>query len=53
MEAEELLSLMTLGAIAPYILEAFLHWARRVTKSGFGANAPTWFRLQRDHTRSA
>lgn len=53
MEADDLLSLMTLGAVAPYALEALLHWTGRALKSVFGANAPTWFRLQGNVTRSA
>lgn len=53
MEADELLSLMTLGAVAPYALEGLLHWAGRAMKPVFGAIAPTWIRLQGSFTRSA
>lgn len=53
MDAEELLSLMTLGAVAPYILVALPCWLRRLTKSAFGAHAPTWVRLQGTCTHSA
>jgi hypothetical protein len=53
MEADDLLSLMTLGTVAPYALEALMHWSGRAMKSVFGANAPTWFRLQGIFTRSA
>ena len=53
MEPDELLSLMTIGAVAPYALEAALHWTRCALKSAIGANAPAWFRLQKNCTRSA
>lgn len=46
MDAEDLLSLMTLGAVAPYAVEALLRWVTRTIKPGFGAKAPAWFRLQ-------
>ena len=53
MAPEELLSIMTAGAVAPYALEAALGWISRTFRSTRGANAPTWFRLQRNCTHSA
>lgn len=46
MNAEELLSLITLGAVAPYALEALVRSTVHIMKSGFGAKAPAWLRLQ-------
>ena len=53
MAAEEFLSIMTAGAVAPYALEAALGWISRTFRSTRGANAPTWFRLQRNCKYSA
>ena len=53
MEPEELLSLMTLGAIAPYALEAVLRGARTFVRSAIGAYAPEWRHLQDKGTHSA
>ena len=53
MDAEELLSLMTVSAVAPYALEAAIGWISRTIRRTNGANAPAWFRLQRTCTRSA
>ena len=53
MDTEELFTLMTAGAVAPYALEAALGWIRRTFKCTSGANAPAGFRLQRNSTRSA
>ncbi len=53
MEAEELLSIITAGAVAPYALEATLGWVRRTFRCARRANAPAWFRFQRNSTRSA
>lgn len=53
MEAEELLSIMTASAVAPYALEAALGWINRTFRCARGKNAPAWFRLQRNCTHSA
>ncbi len=53
MNPEELLALVTLGAIAPYALEAVLRNASSSVISRIGAYAPAWLHLQRNSTRSA
>ncbi len=53
MDTEELLTIMTAGAVAPYALEAALGWIRRTFTCKSGSNAPARFRLQRNCTRSA
>ena len=53
MEAEDLLSLMTLGAVAPYALEALFRRLGRTLRTILGACAPAWFRLQENRIRSA
>jgi len=53
MNPEELLSLITLGAIAPYALEAVLRNASSAFRFRIGAYAPAWLRLQRNSTHSA
>ncbi len=54
MEPEELLSLITLGAVAPYALEAiFRKFSTRNFRSIIGAYAPTWSRLQKHGTHAA
>lgn len=54
MDPEELLSLITLGAVAPYALEAIF---RKISTTHFrsviGAYAPTWGRLQKHGTYAA
>jgi hypothetical protein len=42
MDWNELLTLMTLGAVAPYVtVAAAANWIRRAGKPSTGANAPT------------
>ena len=53
MNPEELLSLITLGAIAPYALEAVLRNVLRSFRATIGASAPAWLRLQKSGTHSA
>ncbi len=53
MNPEELLSLVTLGAIAPYALEAVVRNASRSFRFLIGAYAPAWLRLQKSGTHSA
>lgn len=53
MNAEELLSLMTIGAVAPYIVVAAPGWVRRVTRLAFGAHAPGWSRHHGHCSRTA
>ena len=53
MESNEFLPLMTLGAIAPYVLEALLYRIRRAFRSGIGAHAPAWLHLQKNRSHAA
>jgi hypothetical protein len=53
MEIDELLPLMTLGAIAPYALEAIITRILRGIRTGIGAYAPSWFHLQQGGMHSA
>jgi len=54
MEPDELLSLITLGAIAPYALEAiFRNISTKTFRSVIGAYAPSWSRLQKRGTHPA
>ena len=41
MDSTELLALLTLAAVAPYITAAASCWIRRSGKPSTGANAPT------------
>lgn len=52
MNPEELLSLVTLGAIAPYALEAVVRNASSSFRSLIGAYAPAWLRFQKCGTHS-
>lgn len=41
MDLDELLALLTLGAVAPYVTVAFTDWIGRSGRHSVGANAPT------------
>jgi len=51
MDLNELLALMTLGAVAPYVTAAAACWIKRSGEPPTGADAPTWchFRKRRQH----
>lgn len=47
MDCNELLMLLTLGAVAPYLAEASIRWIRFAGKPRSGAGAPAWFRCRK------
>jgi len=44
MNCAELLALLTLGAVTPYLAEAASRWIKPHGKHKTGAHAPRWFR---------
>ncbi len=41
----ELLVLVTIGAVSPYVVVAVVTWSQQLGKHNFGANAPSWLRF--------
>ena len=46
MDCNELLLLLTLGAVAPYLAEAASSWLACHGRHKTGAHAPRWFRCR-------
>ena len=53
MNCAELLALLTLGAVAPYLAEAASRWIRHSGPHKTGAPAPRWFSAARKQAKAS